>query len=587
MINDLKLARYDLNQYKKKGLTGLTTEEKNLFKDLERSRAHPKGFCRINLFKRLESSGFAFLQSVQRHILRNCIFIYAIDNGQDLIVGEKGGEVIADAFDDKEGGIIGFSEEKEEISYFFTEFDSFYKKAEEVYKRYKEQNSKSLRWISSSYFSDKLKEDLVKDTKQFVSLLKKSKNWNPEKDLKLKKLKELLKKRKEKKVLIFTQSRETAGYLKDQLKNRGLKNIALITGGMDNIQTIIKRFSPHSNEFDINSSKEAEIDILITTDVLSEGQNLQDCNTVINYDLPWAIIKLIQRVGRVDRIGQESDKIFCCSFLPDEGLERQINLRGRIQHRLRENAEVIGTDEQFFENERQILIDLYNEKSKTLEKDISEDVDLSSFALEIWNKGIKKDASLEEKVKNLPDVVHSSKEAELKEQNEGVLLFAKSHVNNYLLYLNKKHESISEDQLNILKMAKCRPDTKALQRTERHYEIVLSGLNIIQENLNKSSPVGRLGTSRNPRRKLFEKLDNISEKNEYEKQIMEDIYNYPLSHEAEQILQRMFRRKISVKEILNLVLEKHRNETLVNKKESKKMDEKPRIVCSMGLVKHS
>ena len=135
MINDLKLARYDLNQYKKKDLTGLTAEEKNLFKDLERSRAHPKGFCRINLFKRLESSGFAFLQSVQRHILRNCIFIYAIDNEQELIVGEKGGEIIADAFDDKEGGITGFSEEKEEANYFSTDFDSFYKKAEEIYKK--------------------------------------------------------------------------------------------------------------------------------------------------------------------------------------------------------------------------------------------------------------------------------------------------------------------------------------------------------------------------------------------------------------------------------------------------------------------
>ena len=103
MINDLNLARCDLHQYKKKDLTNLTTEEKNLFKDLERSRAHPKGFYRINLFKRLESSGFSFLQSVQRHILRNCIFIYAIDNEQELIVGEKGGEIIADAFDDKEG----------------------------------------------------------------------------------------------------------------------------------------------------------------------------------------------------------------------------------------------------------------------------------------------------------------------------------------------------------------------------------------------------------------------------------------------------------------------------------------------------
>ena len=587
MINDLKLARYDLNQYKKKNLTGLSIEEKNLFKDLERSRAHPKGFCRINLFKRLESSGFSFLQSVQRHILRNCIFIYAIETKQDLMVGEKGGEVIADAFDDKEGGMIGFSEESEETSWFFTDFDSFYKKAEEAYKKYKEKNSKSLRWISSSYFTDKLKEGLKKDTEQFISLLKKSKNWNPEKDLKLKTLEELLKERKEKKVLVFTQSKETAEYLIKQLQNRGLKNSALITGGMDDIQPIIKRFSPISNEFDIRKSKKPEIDILITTDVLSEGQNLQDCNTVINYDLPWAIIKLIQRVGRIDRIGQESDKIFCHSFMPDEDLERQIKLRSRIQNRLRENAEVIGTDEQFFENERRILIDLYNEKSEFLEKEMAEDIDLSSFALEIWNKGIKKDPTLEEKVENMPDVVHSSKEIEKKDQSEGVLLFAKSHINNYLLYLNEEGKSIKEDQMSILKIAECQPDTKSLKRTEKHYEIVKSGLEDIHESLDKLGSSNRLGTSRNPRRKLFEKFENILEKDDEEEQIMGDIHRYPLSNEAENTLKRMFRKKISDKEIFNLVREKHRNETLLNKKETKKMDEKPRIICSMGLVKKS
>ena len=587
MIKNLKLARYDLNQYKKKHITNLSEDEKSLFKDLERSHAHPKGFCRINLFKRLESSGFSFLQSVQRHILRNCIFIYAIETGQNLMVGEKGGEIIADAFDDKEGGIIGFSAENEETSWFFTDFDSFYKKAEEIYSKYKEKNSKSLRWVSSSYFTDKLKEDLHKDTKQFIALLKRSEKWNPEKDLKLKKLEELLKKRKEKKVLIFTQSKETAEYLTKQLKRRGLKNLSLITGGMDNIQPIIKRFSPISNKFDIKKSEESEIDILITTDVLSEGQNLQDCNTAINYDLPWAIIKLIQRVGRIDRIGQESDKIFCQSFMPDENLEKQIKLRSRIQNRLRENAEVIGADEQFFENEKQILIDLYNEKSEILEKELTDDIDLSSFALEIWNQGIKQDPNIEEQIKNMPNVVHSSKNIEETDQSEGVLLFAKSHINNYLLHLNQEGQSVKEDQMSILKLAECQPNTKPLKRTDKHYEIVKSGLENINKSLSKFGSSNRLGTSRNPRRKLFEKLDKIPEKNAEEIQIMDDIHNYPLSNEAENTLKRIFRRNISDTEMFNIVKEKYRNETLVNKKETKKMDEKPRIICSMGLVKKS
>jgi len=160
---------------------------------------------------------------------------------------------------------------------------------------------------------------------------------------------------------------------------------------------------------------------------------------------------------------------------------------------------------------------------------MADDIDLSSFALEIWNKGIKKDPSLEEKVKSMPDVVHSSKEIGKKGQAEGVLLFAKSHINNYLLYLNEEGQSIKEDQMSILKLAECQPDTEPLKRTEKHYEIVKSGLETIHESPGKFGLSNRLGTSRNPRRKLFEKLDDIPEKDDEEKQIMEDIYHYPLS----------------------------------------------------------
>ena len=74
--------------------------------------------------------------------------------------------------------------------------------------------------------------------------------------------------------------------------------------------------------------------MLVATDVLSEGQNLQDCAIVVNYDLPWAIIRLIQRAGRVDRIGQKAEKILCYSFLPADGVERIIRLRARVRQRL-------------------------------------------------------------------------------------------------------------------------------------------------------------------------------------------------------------------------------------------------------------
>ena len=107
------------------------------------------------------------------------------------------------------------------------------------------------------------------------------------------------------------------------------------------------RFSPESNKKRDVVKPEHELRVLIATDVLSEGQNLQDCHVIVNYDLPWAIIRLIQRAGRVDRIGQKSDTIYCYSFMPADGVERIIHLRRRVRQRLKENAEVVGSDEVF------------------------------------------------------------------------------------------------------------------------------------------------------------------------------------------------------------------------------------------------
>ena len=86
--------------------------------------------------------------------------------------------------------------------------------------------------------------------------------------------------------------------------------------------------------------------------MLSEGQNLQDAAIIVNYDLPWAIIRLIQGAGRVDRIGQKAETMLCYSFLPADGVEHIIRLRARVRQRLQENAEVVGTDETFFEDDR-------------------------------------------------------------------------------------------------------------------------------------------------------------------------------------------------------------------------------------------
>lgn len=130
-------------------------------------------------------------------------------------------------------------------------------------------------------------------------------------------------------------------YLTDTLKERGLTQIEAAPGDSSNPTELACRFSPVSNNRREDITADNELRILISTDVLSEGQNLQDSAIVVNYDLPWAIIRLVQRAGRVDRIGQTSETILCYSFLPTEGVERIIDLRGRVRARLQQNAEVI------------------------------------------------------------------------------------------------------------------------------------------------------------------------------------------------------------------------------------------------------
>ena len=189
---------------------------------------------------------------------------------------------------------------------------------------------------------------------------------------------------------MFSQFADTVNYLQSHLAARGIDRLAGVTGNSENPTAVAWRFSPVSNEMRDRVSPDQELRVVVATDVLSEGQNLQDCATVVNFDLPWALIRLIQRAGRVDRIGQKSDTIRCYSFLPADGVERIIRLRARVRQRLQENAEVVGSDEAFFEDDRndQAVVDLYNEKSGILDGEEDTEVDLASYAYQIWKNAV-------------------------------------------------------------------------------------------------------------------------------------------------------------------------------------------------------
>ena len=309
-INGLKLPRYGLGNYRLVSPESPPTpDEAKVLDDLGRAGARLKGFCRTNLFKRLESSGHAFLLSVKRHVLRNFIYLHAIENGLAIPIGTQDMGLLdswsndgdfelfrADAENENEGAageadcaIRPGAAEQELRAH-----------AAQVYRSYTAGFRNRFKWLRPDLFNGRLSEDLRHDATALLELLRKAGSWDANRDSMLQALEQLLTREHPKeKVLIFSQFADTVHYLEEQLKARGLGALAAVTGDSDDPTALACRFSPRSNEADIPPDR--ELRIVLATDVLSEGQNLQDCSIIVNYDLPWAIIRLIQRAGRVDR----------------------------------------------------------------------------------------------------------------------------------------------------------------------------------------------------------------------------------------------------------------------------------------------
>ena len=213
------------------------------------------------------------------------------------------------------------------------------------------------------------RRDLEEDQQTLQSLLDMIEPITPVHDTKLRMLEEDLRDKfdnpingQNQKVIIFTAFSDTADYLYENLalrikQNTGL-NVALITGDNQDkwtinnrklrseYNTILTLFSPISKERDkIYPNVKEEIDVLIATDCISEGQNLQDCDYLINFDIHWNPVRIIQRFGRIDRIGSKNDVIQLVNYWPDMELDDYIDLKGRVESRMKATILTASGDE--------------------------------------------------------------------------------------------------------------------------------------------------------------------------------------------------------------------------------------------------
>jgi hypothetical protein len=593
LINHLDLPRYGLGNFvMEKAKATPTSDEDEVLANLSVAGGRLMGFCRTNLFKRLESSGHCFLLSVERHILRNFIYLHAVDNKLELPIGTQDADILdTRANDSDEDGM--FDGDGTPSGPLRSEKD-FRARAAEIYKLYAESHRSRFGWIRTLFFKKELGDSLVRDSRDLLKIFDRCDQWDPKKDTKLKALIKLVaEKHMHDKVLIFSQFGDTVEFLGQQLKNAGVQAIAAATGDSPDVTDLAWRFSPVSNKKQELVQKAPELRVMVATDVLSEGQNLQDCFVVVNYDLPWAIIRLIQRAGRVDRIGQKSDRILCYSFLPADGVERIIRLRAKVLNRLRQNAEVVGTDEAFFDDDKnnKAVTDLYHEKSGLLDGEEDSEIDLASYAYQIWKNAIDTDPTLKKSIPDMPNVVYSSRQRRPEEDGRpGVLVYLKTPTGaDALAWVDGDGARVTDSQYRILKAAECEPGTPAVSRLQNHHDLVEKAVKDLAEE--EKTIGGGLGRPSGARFRTYERLKRYADQvrgtlfdSQQLQRTMEDVYKYPLRESAAEILNRQMKTGADDETIVRLAMTLREEARLSVIHEDGDEESGTQIICSLGLI---
>ena len=415
----------------------------------------------VNLLKRLESSVSSFRLTLER--IRELI-METIDG---IAQYEKYGEANIDMY---EADSDDFDMEDQNTDYFTVGRKVKIDLADMDYKSWK----------------DVLQKDA--DTLELLILM--IADITPEHDTKLQELYKLISQKIEnpinpgnKKVLIFTAFSDTAEYLYDNVSRYVMEkyglNTGMISGTVDGRMTlknfkatfnnILTCFSPVSKDRDVlMPESKKDIDILIATDCISEGQNLQDCDYCVNYDIHWNPVRIIQRFGRIDRIGSRNKQIQLVNFWPDLTLDEYINLKARVETRMKISVLTSTGDDNPISPEEKGDLEYRREQLKKLQTEVVDLEDMSG-GISIMDLGLNEfRLDLLEYIKTHPDLDHMpfglhSVVKKTEDLPEGVLFVLKNRNNGvnidslnrihpyYMVYISLEGEIVC-DYLNPKKL---------------------------------------------------------------------------------------------------------------------------------------
>jgi SNF2 family DNA or RNA helicase len=388
-IQKYKLSLFSPYQYVKQEFRDQYDKEKVENFTQEQRENYLIGMMKVNFLKRLESSVFSFAVSMDNTIKKI--------SDLEKRLNEYKEKKLKDAELDLDDLQVPDSDEEVEDAW---------------------EIGKKVKYALDHIDVDRWLVDLARDKDQLKRLYDEASAVTVERDGKLAWLRDLIRDKvqtptvnkdgkKNRKILIFTAFADTADYLYKALNERLVKefkvNIAMVSGGTGALKTtfgrnefanILTNFSPVSKNRDRLKTmrQDEEIDILIATDCISEGQNLQDCDCLINYDIHWNPVRIIQRFGRIDRIGSRNEKVFMFNFWPTKDLDNYITLKERVEARMALVDIAATTDDNLLSQDIKDLIQedlkyrdqqLKKLKEEVLDmEDVTDGIALSEFTLD-------------------------------------------------------------------------------------------------------------------------------------------------------------------------------------------------------------
>lgn len=394
IVNMLGYAPYRPDIYRHR-YYGKTTEQ---FRELglrgeERTRISTQrtihNILHVTWLKRLESSASALLRSVNYYSKRLELFEKYLEAGYIIPLS---------SVDELE---IEYGDDLEKA---FSDYEKSYKKIQNALDKgddvdnIKLEGVKRIEASEQDFKLDTLKKDIKRD-KAIVVLLQSVLSYMSEPDRNGKliafanKIKQLVNEGNYgKKVLVFSFFADTVNYLRDSLPELMTdvpdfeKRAAYISGNGGNVEEAARKFAPNAKKYQLKDG-EHEIDYLFATDVLSEGQNLQDAAMLVNYDLHWNPVRMIQRNGRINRLGSEFSEVLITNMKPHEDLELYLNLVRRLERKINTIKNSIGTDQSVLgekENPIEYVDDYYSDDTSKASA-AAEKASESSFALDVFD----------------------------------------------------------------------------------------------------------------------------------------------------------------------------------------------------------